>query len=243
MLDNTQLPPKDHNNPPFDLDDKFFTSHAAKAKAIAKRLNDPTQLKKASKKMRSDWFDYGLILAEARDNIPSNKLFNAWLKQHGLDELTHRNARSDAIWMVNLSDEMLELIPETLNDPKAIRTWYRKTLKEAVAASEADLGRAGKLDDYGAFVDALPADDWDIFAAKYRENLDKLPFSDLPAVEAAEKLLSKLAKHNRPGEVFAELTRMIQAGALDAPEDDLSPEDDPAPEDDDEPELEFPDDE
>lgn len=220
------LPPKDHNQPPFSLQDKYLKDAASKVKAIAKRLTEPTQLKKAAKKVREDWFDYGLILSEARDNIPSNKLFNAWLKEYGLDELTHRNERSDAIWMVNLSDDMLDLIPETIHEPKSIRTWYRKTLKEAIAESEADLATATKSETYGAFVDAMNADDWDIFAAKYRENLDKLPFSDLPAVDAAEKLLEKMAKHNRPGDVYAELQKMIQNGALDGPQEDPTPDPD-----------------
>jgi len=220
MLDDL-LPPKDHNNPPDDS--AYWDSHAAKLQNIAKRLSDPKALKKAAGKLREDWFDFGLLLAEAKDNMESNKKFNSWLKSNGLDDSTTRDDRANAIWLTYISDGMLELIPETLHSPKSIRDWYRKTLKEAIAESEGDLDAATGSPTYGAFVDAINADDWDVFVAKYKEGLDKLPFDQMPAVDAAQKLLDKLAKHMKPGEVFAELTRMVNAGALDdldAPEPD-----------------------
>lgn len=205
--------PIGHNNPP--VDDKFLAKIATQMKAVGRRLADQKALATASKKTREDWFTFGTLLADAREVMPSNNVFNSWLKEHELDGYADRNARTDAMWLTTLTDEMLDLVPDTIHSPKAIRAWYRAELKDAVAASDGDKTKAGKTETYGAFVAAMIAEDWDIYKAKYEADKNKVPYNELPAADAAVKVLARITAHDHPGDLWAALVAAVEAGALE----------------------------
>lgn len=205
-------PQMGHNQPP--VDEKWLSKAASQLKSIGKRLADQKALAGAARKTRDDWTAFGSILSDARQAIPSNKLFNQWLKENDLEQYADRNSRTDAMWMAGLSDDMLEVVPADLHSPKAVRAWYRKTVKEAVAIGEGDIDKALAQGDYAAFINAMDADDWDLHKAKWEADQDKLPFAQLPAADAAAKVLDKIVAHDRPGELWDALVALVNAGGL-----------------------------
>lgn len=226
----TETAPIGHNNPP--ADDKFLSKIATQVKSVGRRLTDQKALATASKKTREDWFTFGSLLADARQVIPSTNMFNAWLKDNDLEQFADRNSRTDAMWLCNLTDDMMEIVPVDLHSPKAIRGWYRKSIKEAVAASDGDMTEAGKLEECAAFVNAMNADDWDLYKAKYEADKDKVPFAQLPAGDAAAKVLAKIVLHDYPGDLWASLVKLVEAGGLDPEPVEEAPANDPEGDDD-----------
>ena len=234
---------KDNNPGPghnSGVDQAWLNKQLGELRKLGNTLLDNKKLKEVAGKTRSTWISYGAVLAEVREVIPSNKAFNAWLKENDLEAYADRNNRTDAMWLSRMNEDMLSLIPAELHSPKAIRAWYRKSLKAALEENDGDVEAALDNPVTSEFAGAVDSGDWDVAVAAYEAAKERETFEEKSASDAAKDLLKKLAKHSDPYAVFDALKSLIEGGALDEQpeeqpeqvEDDFEGEDDYEGEDD-----------
>jgi hypothetical protein len=107
---------------------------AAQALVIRVNLDEPST--------RDEWINYGAVITDAREAIPSKPEFGRWLKANGLDIKDFR-LRSDAMWLYREYDTLAPLFEPgqalaRVHNPKAIHAKYSR-LKSAQQPQPADV--------------------------------------------------------------------------------------------------------
>lgn len=221
----------------------FLRKQAAEIREIAGRLAELNELREAAAKTREDWIAYGDHLVEARRAIKSNNLFNKWLEEQGLLSFADRNTRTDAMWLAELPEHVLEQVPETIHAPKAIRAWFRERVN---AIAETLNSHEGKLAEQiailseddpvaGAFAKALQESDEKKGVAEDKRTLPaaiqkvqarkpRIDFADTTVEAAVEWLVQKIGTHPKSLEVGKALVAAIEGGALEVKEGDTGEE-------------------
>lgn len=189
---------------PMKVNAKMLAGLAKAAGTLGQRITDNKKLAEVATKTRGDWFEFGRILAEAREVIPSNKLFNGWLKDNNLEAYADRVSRSSAMNISRWTDDMRELVPAQIIHPKNVLGWYNKTmaaLTEAMAepmkteGANPDTAAEALSQDLRDFYDCLTPEAFKLAMTKYQTKPARVDFNDSPVAEAVAKIVAKISKH------------------------------------------------
>lgn len=215
---------------------EYLAKQAEKLRDLGEELAEQAELREAATKTRETWIEYGDILANARRAIKSNNLFNEWLKAENLEAYADRNSRTDAMWLADLPEGVLEQVPDTLHSPKAIRDWYRKrvasiaeylnsiegTLAEQLAALDKDdpatAAMARAIEEHE---DRIKREEE---KRTLRQAIDKeskkkprLSFENLTVEAAAQWIIDKILTHPDAEEIGEMLVTAIEEEQVLAP--------------------------
>ncbi len=110
------------------------------AGVIAKGQRAWTKIKATAEETRILWLEIGNALAVGRHQNPSNKLYGAWVKAYGFNDLGE-TTRKNALWLSSnwglLGRDGLIEIPKEFTHPTNIRAWAREQEYEAALPEDA----------------------------------------------------------------------------------------------------------
>ncbi len=110
------------------------------AGVVAKGQRAWTKIKATAEETRILWLEIGNALAVGRHQNPSNKLYGAWVKAYGFNDLGE-TTRKNALWLSSnwdlLGRDGLIEIPKEFTHPTNIRAWAREQEYEAALPEDA----------------------------------------------------------------------------------------------------------